>query len=567
MSVLTALPPAVAFFAVALLVAVLPRRLGHALGAIGLLATVGWTSVLPLGPALPATLLGFDAVLLDVTPVARLLGMALGVVGAAALGYSYASGANTRQSALAVAYLGAGAGAAFAGDWLTLILCWELMALFATVLIWHHSSDRAAGFRYGLYHELGGLALIAGVLLHYAQAGTFVYGDGITGGLPALLVALGVGLNVGFVGMHVWLVDAYPKAHVATSVVLAAVTTKVGAVTLVRAFPTGRPALVYVGVAMVLVGVTFAVLQTDMRRLLSYHIVSQVGYVVVGFGLGSAFATAAGVAHLVNNVLYKSLLFMVAGVLVQRTGTENLKKLGTDWRAMPLTAAAFAVAALSITGVPGFNGFVSKGMVLDAVQKAHLDVLWWALLAGSVGTVVSFAKFGYYAFLHGDDSAGERRDLSSAHAASMGLLAVGCLALGVMPGLLFSFLPDAAVAYAKPFAQKQFTKAGAVLLVGLVAFALVRKPLSHVTPVPDLDVVYRRAGPHLLAVATAGAARVDAAIHALEAAIATGARWVVAGEQPGVERARRWMANPAAVGASVALLALLVAVVLVATVV
>jgi multicomponent Na+:H+ antiporter subunit D len=369
------------------------------------------------------------------------------------------------------------------------------MAVGATLLLWHAGGDAVpAGYRYAVYHEVGSLLLTGGVLLQFVETGTFLYGGGVVAGLPALLAGLGIGLNVAFVGLHVWLPDAYPTPHVAASVLLAAVTTKVGVYALARAFPGGNLAVAWTGGAMLLVGVSLAVLQTDLRRLLSYHVVSQVGFMVAGIGLGSGFGLAGAMAHLQNNVLYKSLLFAVAGVVAVRTGDENLKELGGLARPMPATFAAFVVAALAISGVPGFNGFVSKGMLVDAAAAADRDALWWALLVGSVGTVLSFAKFGYYVFLYGDPPCDRAvREINARGIAAMVLLAVPCVAFGLFPNLQFAVLPGAPAA-AAPFEVSQFRKAGAILAAGIVAFAVLRRPLGRIPAVPDLDSVYHPVG-------------------------------------------------------------------------
>jgi len=510
----TALPPAVVLFALAVVTDRLPRRLGHVLAVLVSLSLAAWLLTVPAGLHLRTTLFGFEVVLFAVDIYSRLIGVTLAFVATVGVGYTFAVGDDRRQTALALAYVGAGLGVAFAGDWLSLVVFWELMAVCATVFVWYRTSDRRSGVRYAIYHELGALALIAGVVTHYVAVGTFLFGDGVTPGLPALLVALGIGLNACFLGLHVWLVDTYPRTHVATSVVLAAVTTKVGVYTIVRAFPDGQPALAYVGGGMVLFGVTLAVLQSDMRRLLSYHIVSQVGYMVAGFGVGGALADAGAMAHLVNNVLYKSLLFMVAGVVIVRSGEESLKDVGGLARTMPKTAVVFAVAAFSIAGLPGFNGFISKGMVIDGVENAGFEALWWMLVLGGVGTVLSFAKFGYYAFLHGDPS-GDYDDLRPTELAVLGSVASLCVVLGVAPSLLFDLLPASGVAAAKPFSPTQFLKAGAVTVTGLVVFAATYARLGTIRPVPDLDSVYHPLGRRLATAATAGAVAIDAAIDAV----------------------------------------------------
>jgi multicomponent Na+:H+ antiporter subunit D len=501
---LAPVPPAVVFLAAAVVVRLAPRRIGHAVGVLAAAATVPWLLGVPAGAHLPGRLYGFAVVLFNVDPVARLVGLVFAFVAAANVLYAYGSGATRGQTATATAYMGASLGAVFAGDWLTLVVWWELMAVTATVLVWQSPAATRAAYRYAVYHQLGSVLLIAGVLAQFAASGTFLFVDGVTAGLPRLLAAGGVALNVGVLGFHVWLVDTYPTPHVAVSVVLCGFTTKVGVYALHRVVPDGSLVVAYLGAAMLVVGVTLAVLQTTLRRLLTYHIVSQVGYMVAGVGLASTLAIDGAFAHLVNNVLYKTLLFMVAGVLVLRTGEESLKRLGGLWRAMPATTGAFLVAALAITGTPGLAGFVSKGLVVDSAETAGLGLLWWLLVGGGVGTVLSFAKFGYYAFVReppGDGDGGVTgtadrdapADANRAQALALALLAVPCVAVGVAPDLLLSLLPGGAPG-AKVFAASQFEKAGATLLVGLVAFVALRGPLARVSHVPDLDAVYHPAG-------------------------------------------------------------------------
>ena len=529
-------PPVLPVAALGLVVAWLPRRAGQVAGVLGSLAVCAWLLALPPGAHLGVELLGLDAQLLLVDPFSRLLGVVLTFVAAAGVAYLRATGAGRRQTAYALAYLAAGLGAAFAGDWLTLVVFWELMAVCATVLVWHRSADRAVGFRYAIYHEIGGLALMAGVLLHVAETGTVLFGEGIAPGLPATLAALGIGLNAGVLGLHVWLVDTYPRTHVATSVVLVAVTTKVGAYAIVRAFPDGHVGLAYVGGAMVLVGVTMAILQTDMRRLLSYHVVSQVGYMLAGFGAGASLAQAGAMLHLVNNVLYKSLLFMVAGVLVLRTGRDSLKRLGGLGRPMPVAAGLYAVAALSIAGIPGFNGFISKGMVLNGVEKAGLDTLWWVLVVGGVGTVISFAKFGDAAFVRGraDD---DHEDLARWELLALGSLAVACVVVGLHPGVLLDRLPPAVTAVVDPWAGKEFLKAGGVAAIGVTAYLALRDRLATATPRGDLDRVYHPLGRRLLDRSVEWSVRLEASIDAVGVTVRSSLAGLLVGDVAG--RARR----------------------------
>ena len=487
----TAIPPAFVVLAVALVMPFLSRKLGHALGVLATGGVAVWALLAPAGTYLPVTFLGFDAVLFNVDAFSKLMGVIFGFIGAAAVLYSYSSDAENRQTAFALGYVGTSIGAVFAGDWLTMVFFWELMAVTSTLLVWDYGGEAVrAGFRYAIYHGLGGSLLMVAVVWHYTSVGSFLFGasDGIVTGIPAALAAVGIGVNVGFVGLHTWLPDTYPRPHVAASVFLSVYTTKTGVYGLARAFPDGNLAIAYMGAAMALVGVVYALLQNDMRRLLSYHIQSQVGYMVAGVGVGTALATAGAFAHVFNHILYKALLFMTAGVVIARTDEQSLKYLGGLGRALPVTALAFTVAALSISGFPGFNGFVSKGMITAAAHKEHLDGIFYILLAAGVGTFMSFIKFGYYAFLK--ESKGTwnlKRSVTGQRVAMLGVASL-CVALGLYPDALFALLPGS-TADAHPFTLGHLGEGFVLAALGVVGFAALKKPLSKIGTGVDVDAV------------------------------------------------------------------------------
>ncbi|MDT3434523.1 Na(+)/H(+) antiporter subunit D [Haloarcula sp. 1CSR25-25] len=516
MSTLTMVPPVVVLLALAIVVSRLPRRAGHAVGALVPALAVPWALAVPAGAHLRTQFLGFDAVLLNVDPFSRLMGVIFGLIAAAAVLYSYASEADTTQTGFALSYVATSFGAVFAGDWLTLIFFWELMAVTSTLLVWHYGGKAVrAGFRYALLHGLGGTLLMAAILRHYVEVETFLFASvpggpetaGITTGLAAALAAIGIGVNVGFIGLHAWLPDTYPRPHIAASVFLCVFTTKTGVYGMYRAFPNGHEAIAYMGGGMAIFGALFALFQNDMRRLLSYHIQSQVGYMVAGVGIGTSLAQAGAFAHVFNHILYKGLLFMTAGAVVYRTGEESLKKLGGLAREMPVTAIAFTVAALSIAGFPGFNGFVSKGIIISGSHytfgKGPLPVgefttLEWMLLVGGVGTFMSFIKFGYYAFFHGTYE-GSVPDANRGQTVAMVSVAALCVFYGLSDGSLFALLPfdvtsDAAVDHVYTTYTVDHIVEGVVLAVaGLVGFAVTKKPLSKLGRVPDVDSLYNPA--------------------------------------------------------------------------
>lgn len=495
-AILTEVPPAVVVIVAAVAVSRLQRQLGHGLAVLTGLVVAGWLFSVPTGAHLPARFLGFDAVLFHVDALSRVLGITYGVISAITAAYAYGSDHEASQTALALAYAGTALGVTFAGDWFTLLVFWEVMSVVSALLIWSSGGPAVrAGFRYAVFHAAGGLFLVGAVATHYAQTGSFLFSaaTGIEAGLPAALAAVGIGVNAGFVAVHTWIPDAYPNPHFVTSVILCGYTTKTAVYALYRAFPDGNLLIAYMGVAMTLFGVTYALVQTNMRRLLSYHIQSQVGYMVAGIGIGTALGVAGGVAHLVNNILYKSLLFMVAGVILYRTGRDDLKKLGGLYRSMPLTFLVFLVAAFAIAGVPGFNGFVSKELVKTAAKKEHLTTLKWLLTVAGIGTTMSFVKFGYYAFFHGETD--DVRDATPAQTVAMGSIAVLCVLFGVFPTTLLDLLPggSAVAASVTPYTMSSVTDALVYTAVGVGGFFLVRKPLARLRNVPDVDAIYNPA--------------------------------------------------------------------------
>ena len=384
-TVLSAVPPWVVYLVAAVLVLVLPRRLGTvtAVGIVG--ATVPWVLIVPTGTTLSVSPFGFEEVLFRVDGLSRPVAALFGFVAAINVLYGYATDADARQMVYSLRYMGAGVAAVLAGDWLTLLVAWELLAVTATVLVWHHGGSAVPpAFRYAVYHLVDGTFLVAAVALHYAAAGTFLYNGGFTAGLPTALALVGVGVNLGFVGLHARLPETYPQPHAAASVVLAAFTTKV-------AVHPGSPRPGRERVRR-LDGRRDGAVRCDTGRPPDGHKppavvphLSQVGYMTVAIGIGTAAGVTGAFAHLTANILYKGLLFIIAGAIIVRTGETSLKRLGGLASAMPLTFATFLIAAPAVTGVPGFSGFVSKGLVTKAVESAGGDFLWWALVAAAGG--------------------------------------------------------------------------------------------------------------------------------------------------------------------------------------
>ncbi|WP_254524274.1 Na(+)/H(+) antiporter subunit D [Natrinema caseinilyticum] len=501
--------PPLLVFAAGLLVLVLPRIAGFTIGALSLAAVLAISIVVPEGSYLTGSFLGFDVVPFYVDPFSQMIGIGLGFLGICTVIYAYSSEASKPMTAFALVYVSSSIGAAFAGDWLVLLFMWELMAVTSTLLIWHYGGDAVrAGFRYALFHGTGGVLVMLAVAAHYVEVGTFVYGSGgIADGLPALLAVLGMGVNVAFVGFHTWLPDTYPRPHFAASVFLSVYTTKTSAFVLYRAFPEGEGTLflAYMGGLMAVYGAGFALLQHDMRALLSYHIQAQLGYIIAGIGMTSGIAVAGAMGHLFNNILFKSLLFMAVGVVIYRTGENDLYELGGLWREMPLTAIGFAFGALSITAIPGFNGYVSKGMVFDAADphyygEPQYQALYWLLYLGAIGTLLSFIKLGYYVFFHGESDR-EVADAKPGQTVAMLGLGGACLLFGVwwqgladlvptIHHLEFTYHGGESTGHLHPYSPSHLQTAGVLTAISVIGFVVVRKPLSKLDLGDPAMIVY-----------------------------------------------------------------------------
>ncbi|GAB3416447.1 Na(+)/H(+) antiporter subunit D [Haloparvum alkalitolerans] len=508
-----AVPPFAVLAVAAALVVLLPRGVGHLLGASATAFVFAQALLIGDGAHLATTFLGFDAVFLHVDDFSRLMGVVVGFLATAAVAYAYGSDAPRWTTGLALAYVGSTVGTIYAGDWLTLIFWWELMAVTSTLLVWHYGGEAVrAGYRYALVHGIGGTLLLGAVAVHGASMLGTVPLDAIflfseTDGIhPAAttLAALGIGINCGFVFLHTWLPDTYPRPHVAASVFLSVFTTKTAVYVMYRAFPEGGMWLAYLGGIMAVYGAFFALLQYDPRRLLSYHIQAQVGYMLAGIGLATyvgEFAVTGGFAHLFNNVLYKSLLFMAVGAVVYRTGLQDIREMGGLWREMPLTFLLYVAGAASITAVPGFNGFISKGMVIDSAHEVHNvellfgeGLLWWLLILGGVGTFMSFIKLGYYVFFHGEATSSPR-DATAFQTVGMALAAGACLFFGVFYYQLIELMPFTELilsedVYFKPYSASHLTESAWLLTAGFVGFFALKGPLGTLSHyMRDVDAV------------------------------------------------------------------------------
>src|SRR6266540_4636572 len=401
------------------------------------------------------------------------------------------------------------------------------MAISSALLVWlrREPTAVAAGFRYLLVHILGGLILLAGIVLHWSQTGSLVFGDmkASSGGMAWGLILAAFLLNAAVPPLGAWLPDAYPEATVTGAVFMTAFTTKSAVYVLIRGY-AGTDLLVWLGAAMAVYGVVYAVLENDARRLLAYHIISQVGYMVCGVGIGTELATNGATAHAFAHILYKALLFMGAGAVLETTGLRKLSDMGGLYKTMPLTLGLYMVGAFAISAVPLFSGFVSKSMVVSAAGDSHRTWVYLMLVLASSGTFLHTGlKLPYYMFFAGNSARPRGRTSTRPPGPepeargkeppgnmllAMGLAAAACVLIGVFPDLLYRQLPNP-VDYA-PYTLQHITSTLGMLGFTALGFFLL---LKHLDPEPtislDTDWFYRLGSARLLKFARGHLARIE----------------------------------------------------------
>ncbi len=391
-------------------------------------------------------------------------------------------------------YVAGSLGTTLAGDYLTLFIFWELMAFASTFLIWARRNpvSTAAGFRYLMMHTFGGLVLLGGIFLRYKATGTMAF-DAMspeTAGLAEYLILLGFALNAAMVPLHAWLPDAYPEATVTGAVFMCAFTTKTAVYVLARGF-AGFEFLAIMGAVMTLYGVGYAVIENNARRILAYHIISQVGYMVCGIGIGTAMAVNGAVAHAYAHILYKALLFMGVGSVLHMAGTADLDKLGGLYKKMPITMVCTIIGGIAISGFPLTSGFVSKSMVIAGAGNAHEIFIMLALTLAAVGTFLSVGiKLPYYIFF-GEDKGVECSDPPKNMVIAMLIAAFFCIFIGVAPGWLYDMLPFP-VDY-HPYSAYHISETVQILAFTALGFYLLRKKMAPKAKLNlDIDLFYRR---------------------------------------------------------------------------
>lgn len=493
---ISTVPPAVIFITGGLLVPFIKGKWKSAF--LLLIPVVGFINLIniPVGTHWVYKFLGYDLIFGRMDRLSLLFGYIYHIITFIALLYSLHV-KDDLQHVAGLIYAGSALGVVFAGDLFSLFVFWEMLTTSSVMLIWSRRTRASlyAGFRYVLVHAAGGLCLLAGIVLYVQETGSTEFGHIGLHSLASLLIFLGFGVNSAWPLLHPWLPDAYPEATPTGTVFLSVYTTKTAVYVLARGF-AGTEALIWIGAIMTVFPVFFAVIENNLRRVLSYSLINQVGYMVCGIGIGTQLAINGAISHVFAHIIYKALLFMSMGAVLHRTGKINCTALGGLYRTMPFTAICCIIAAASISGFPFTSGFVTKSMTITAAANNHLLIIWFLLMVASVGVLEHAGiKVPYFAFF-GHDSGLRPKEAPLNMCLAMGISAFLCIVIGVFPGYLYNLLPYP-VDFV-PYTASHVVGMAQLLLFATLAFVFLL--LSGVYPSEkrcvnlDADWFYRMGG-------------------------------------------------------------------------
>jgi multicomponent Na+:H+ antiporter subunit D len=446
------------------------------------------------GTFLTFSFLDYEIVPLRIDRLSLIFGYVFHIAAALSIVYAWHNDDIIEQIA-GLAYAGSGIGAVFAGDLITLFIYWEAMAVTSVFLIWARRSNAAyaAGMRYLIIQVTSGVLLLSGAILMAHDTGSVAFDKMTLGSLATWLILIAFGIKCAFPLLHNWLSDAYPEATVTGTVFLSAFTTKCAVYVLARGFP-GTDLLIYIGAAMALFPVFYAIIENDFRRLLAYALNQQLGFMVIGIGIGTTLAINGAVAHAFVSTLYKALLFMSMGAVLYRVGTVKGSELGGLYRSMPLTTVFCIIGAASISAFPLFSGFIAKSLILSAVAYEGYLAIWMILLVASVGAFFhSGIKVPYYTFF-AQDSGKRCKEAPLNMLIAMGITAILCIAIGAYSPWLYSLLPYP-VKYI-PYTTSHVIGQYQLLIFAALAFAVLIRfkiyPPNLKSVNLDFDITYRK---------------------------------------------------------------------------
>ncbi len=490
----------------AILVPFLPGRLKNWYVII-LPALAFWhISQLNDSASLTLHLIDFELDVLRVDKWSKAFGYIFTLSAFAAYIYGYYEKKST-QFVSSLLYIGSSLMVVFAGDFITLYIFWELMAVTSVYLVLGRKTKKAyqAAYRYILVHIFGGLVLLAGIILTIHQTGSIAF-NAFDAGSPTFaswLILVGFLLNAAAVPLSSWLPDAYPESTVMGGVILSAYTSKTAVYTLIRGFP-GWEILIIIGCAMTIYGIIYALLENDMRRILAFSIINQVGFMVCAVGIGTPLALNGALAHAFCHIIYKALLWMSAGAVLYQTGRSKCTDLGGLYNTMPWTLIFGCVGALAISSVPLTSGFTSKTIIIAEAASNHMFWAWLILEIASAGVFLHAGiKFPYFVFFAKDKGL-RPKEAPKSMLAAMAFLSFFCIYLGMFPERLYNILPDSELVKATmPYTFYEIyihhfshvvTQTQLLIFSGLVFFLFLSLLKRTDTIALDFDWFYRKGG-------------------------------------------------------------------------
>jgi len=477
------------------------------------LAAAALVVAAPDGVLWSGSYLGFEIVPYSVDRLSRLFALIFAVMAFGGALFALKQPSRLELPA-ALVYAGSAIGATLAGDVVTLFVFWELMAVGSTLVIWSAATPSAyrASMRYMAIHLLGGVVLLAGIAGHVSGTGSAAFVRFALDTPAHWLILAGFLVNAGTPPLSAWLPDAYPEASWSGMVFLSAFTTKTAVYVLLRGFP-GAELLIWIGLFMVFYGIIYALLENDMRRILAYSIVNQVGFMVAGIGIGTEMALNGAAAHAFTHIIYKALLLMSAGAVLYMTGKRKCTDLGGLFQSMPVTTVCGIIGALSISAFPLTSGFISKSMISQAAADEYLAITWFLLAAASAGVFLHAGiKFPWFVFFQ-KDSGLRPPDPPRNMQLAMIFFSFLCIGIGLFPQPLYAILPYA-VDYVPYTADHVISQLQLLLFAGLAFFVLLPQMQRTRTISLDFDWLYRRTAPALIHRADALWARLRSAWHA-----------------------------------------------------
>jgi len=509
------LPPGSIMVIGALLLVFLGKRLS-AWGALAL--SIGSLAIFLTAPehhSVPLTLFGNELSIVRIDRLSWIFGLVFHIAAITASIYALHV-TDTKQHIAGMIYAGSAIAASCAGDMITLFVCWELAAGSRVVLIWGAGTEASykSGMRYLIIQVISGVLLLSGAIVHFHETGSLAFEHflglelGTTASISDLgfgpkLILLAFGIKGAFPLLHNWLQDSYPQATATGTVFLSAFTTKLAIYSLARGFH-GIEELIWIGCAMTLFPIVFAVIENDLRRVLAYSLNNQLGFMVVGIGIGTELALNGTAAHAFCHIIYKALLFMSMGAVLHRVGTTKATELGGLHKSMPLTTIFCIIGGGAIAGFPLLSGFISKSMIISAAGEQHMFVVWFILLIASAGVMEhSGIKIPFFAFF-AHDSGKRVKEAPWNMLLAMFIGAFLCIALGIWYSVLYKWLPFETHHEYKPYTPAHVIMQLQLLLFAALAFVFLMKTKLYPAEIRstnlDTDWIYRKALPFVIGI-------------------------------------------------------------------